>query len=173
VLVVAGFFSGAPKGRSPVMRAILRVPGLGQLAFRARLRWCLGREDRLAAELATMLPADATRPVLTAALHDDLRRSDPATIAALARWLCDADFATEFAGITVPVLVLVCAHDTVVPPAHQIALLQGLAHGQAAIFASGHLPMVETPVAFNRFLQSWFRQTRPMPAGANRRQGTG
>ncbi len=172
VLVVAGFFSGHPTGRSPLLRAILRIPGLGQLAFRARLRWCLATEARFAAELSALLPASAARPAMTAALHDDLRRSDPATIAALARWLCEAEFAAEFAAITVPVSVLVCGQDTVVPPAHQIELVQRLQQGRAAIFAAGHMPMVEAPVAFNRFLHSWFRQSRPNSARVKPAQGT-
>ncbi len=158
VLVVTGLFSGQPEGRSPLLRRLFRIPFLGSALFRGRLRWCLRSRARFAAELRASMLAGVSDTEVAQDLWQDLRKSRVTTIEALARWLCDADLTADLRKVQVPVVVMVGSRDVVVPPLHQIALVKALPRCRAVILDAGHLPMLEAPGTFNRFLQGWLAQ---------------
>ncbi len=158
VLVVTGLFSGQPEGRSPLLRTLFRIPFLGSALFQSRLRWSLWSKARFATELRASMMVKVPDPDVAQDLWQDLRRSRVPTIEALARWLCDVDLTADLRRVNVPVVVMVGSRDVVVPPLHQIALAKALPRCRAVILDAGHLPMLEAPETFNRFVQGWLAE---------------
>ncbi len=54
-----------------------------------------------------------------------------------------------------PVHAIICDRDPVVRPRHQLQLISSAPKASAAVLKSGHLPMLETPLAFERAFLAW------------------
>ncbi|MFP4044109.1 MAG: alpha/beta fold hydrolase [Rhodosalinus sp.] len=168
VLVVGAIHAG--DCRKPVAlrtRLVTGTPLVGPISAKVLMRRWLADTDRFAAWMtASIAPGERLRAVPDA-MRRELATGCPRTARALAIWVRAQSALERFGDIEVPVTVVVCARDPVVPYAHQMALARALPFGVARIVDSGHLPMLTAPDRFARTVRAWLEDGQSAPsAGA-------
>jgi pimeloyl-ACP methyl ester carboxylesterase len=82
--------------------------------------------------------------------------------------LMDADLRDAAAFVRVPALVIAGEHDRMTPPSSAVALAGELPEGRLELLErAGHIPMMETPEAFNELVDAF---ARPLFRPASRRR---
>ncbi len=155
VCVVGALRDGRRLGSRSLVRELACLPGVGGTAFRLMLRAWLASPRTFRAGLRSAMAAAGPAAAMPLAMLDDLRRSDPRTLRAVALWLRRGPGLAEPGRVDVPVFNVICAGDPVVHPTQQLALAQALRRGRAVVLPSGHLPMIEQPAAFCDALGRW------------------
>lgn len=80
---------------------------------------------------------------------------DPAAVRACALWVLQTSVAEDLAHVRAPLLALIGRADPVVPPLHQLRLVQRAPNAQAQLLEGGHLLYAENPAHLRRVLWSW------------------
>ena len=88
-------------------------------------------------------------------MRQQLRTTTPEAVRQVALWIIAHSMTEDLPNVNRPVLSLIGRHDTVVPPLHQVRLMQRLPRAQAQIVPGGHLPFVENPTPIARALTGW------------------
>jgi pimeloyl-ACP methyl ester carboxylesterase len=73
------------------------------------------------------------------------------------------DLTDRLAAITAPTLVLASAHDQIIPPEQQQALLAGIADARYAEIDAGHGAPAEDPAGFVAKLAGFLLEQHPVP----------
>ena len=99
----------------------------------------------------------ASRPEVTGTVRALIESNTPTGIARAVKRLRDRpDSTPQLASITVPTLVLIGEEDVIISADDSRALATGIAGATHSVLpASGHLPNVETPDAFNAAVLTW------------------
>lgn len=115
--------------------------------------------------------APATRagnPVLAGLLRAMFLSYDPRSYAQQARALRDADVRPHHSGISCPTLLLVGDEDPVTPLAWQEAIQSAIPGSQLRTLpGAAHMPMLESPVAFNAALEEFLARLGAPAPGAS------
>lgn len=153
-LILVGAF---PCGRDEVRRSAsamsVLLPTIGSPIFRGLYRSWLHSPLTFSLGLTTTnrrgRAADGLRESDTAMLAD-LRRSDPAALREVVRWIARTSLIDELENIEVPVTVLVSQDDNVVDAKRQLELAARIPNATATLCHCGHLPMLEAPDLLRR-----------------------
>lgn len=149
--------------------AALSPEGRDILSTRADLIETHGLSAAVDPWLSSVL-APATRvgnPALAGLLRATFLSYDPRSYAQQARALRDADVRTYHSGISCPTLLLVGDQDPVTPLAWQQAIQAAIPGSQVRIIpGAAHMPMLESPIAFNVALQEFLAGLEAPAQGA-------
>jgi pimeloyl-ACP methyl ester carboxylesterase len=150
VILMGAFACGRFVGQEKLAARILRLPLLGRLLFiRLFTRWIATRETFRWGALECVFDKTLgweTEETIAAMeqVREHLMKSKANDIAAFVSWMSQTSVIDELALIDVPVLNIIGARDTVVPPSHQIHLSGRLPRAHTVILDKvGHLPMAE------------------------------
>lgn len=123
--------------------------------------WAWGARPELASELAAVFGAlffadadtERARGLVEASV------SHPAASRRLGRQTLDSyDLEPRLPEVRCPTLVLGGSHDRVCPPSFSEAMARAIPGAELVLFEeSGHMPMVEEPVAFTRAVEAFLR----------------
>ena len=154
-LVLTGSLTCGHRDRAARLEEkLLTRPLMGRalfsLAARGWVRSRAGFERALSCVMA---------PEIAAEVPDDMRlmlsQCSPAAALTMARWVLRTSIIDQLPQIRVPILAMIGQHDMVVPPLHQLRMMQAAPSGEGCLLDAGHLPFLENPAAFDRALRGW------------------
>jgi pimeloyl-ACP methyl ester carboxylesterase len=107
------------------------------------------------------------RSLATMAIHDLWRNGPIAIVRALRRIVRD-DARPLMRAIRVPVLLIWGEHDPLVPLQYARRMLDEIPHARLAVIPrAGHVPMWESPAAFNGAVSAFLRAAAAVPPESN------
>jgi len=120
--------------------------------------------DPLIAALAkSVLGADTANAAANRQALASLTRTQPASLERRIRWMDDAKTTPECHEISVPVTLVACERDAVVPMHSQLRLAERLGADVAAISGPGHLGMTTHPAEFAQAISRIVRRRSESP----------
>lgn len=150
VILMGAFACGRFVGQERVAARILRLPLLGRLLFvRLFTGWIATHETFRWGSLQCVFDKavgwETEETIATMEqVREHLMKSRADDIIAFVSWMSQTSVIDELALIDVPVLNIIGARDTIIPPAHQIHLSGRLPRVHTVILDRvGHLPMAE------------------------------
>ena len=152
LVLVGGFPCLAPVGKEALeARAVLtETEGMAPIA------------DVVAPGALSPVTAQ-TQPALLALLRANVLTNQPRSYAAACRSLVEADVRPLLAQIAAPTLILVGDGDGVAPLPAARTLREAIPDARLRVLpASGHLPFLEQPLAFNRALLEFLGELPPI-----------
>ncbi len=166
-LVLIGSLSCGHRGKAAMIEQhILANNLLGPTAFSLGWRMWLAtrRSFELGLQLATSAEVAGNVPD---GMRQTLQQCDTEALRSMTNWVLNMSILDTLPAIDVPVLGLVGRNDHVVPPAHQLRLIQTAPGAQGYLLDAGHLPFLENPAAFDQALRGWL-QFGPACQGQNK-----
>ncbi|WP_172330571.1 alpha/beta fold hydrolase [Mangrovicoccus sp. HB161399] len=154
ICAVAPLFSGAVAGRG-LQGALVRLPGIGRISFRWLVSRWLADPAGFRAGVRQVTARPDPRLELFDGVRADLAASRPGQLYRFGSWIGGQDMAADLHALDRPVHAIICDRDPVVRPRHQLQLISSAPKASAAVLKSGHLPMLETPLAFERAFLAW------------------
>lgn len=127
---------------------------IGPAAFRALWHLWLSTPFTFRRGFTTSAAMPARLPEARA-MRAKLLACDPAAVRACALWVLQTSVAGDLAHVRVPLLALIGRADPVVPPAHQLRLVQRAPNAQAQLLEGGHLLYAEKPAHLRWVLRNW------------------
>jgi sigma-B regulation protein RsbQ len=113
------------------------------------------------ATMAPVIMGNADRPELGAELTNSFCRTDPAMASVFARATFLSDNRTDLDAVSLPTLILQCAHDAIAPPEVGTYLHRHLAGSTlVTLDATGHCPQLSNPEATTRALLDFLAARR-------------
>ncbi|MFQ1700588.1 alpha/beta fold hydrolase [Loktanella agnita] len=156
-LVLVGSLSCGHRDRaSKLDERLLARPLLGKVLFAmAGRRWLRtqasfqrGLRSVTTAEVAGAIPED---------MRLMLKRCNAASALSMTRWVLNTSIIAQLPEITVPILAMIGQRDSVVPPSHQLRMMQAAPMAQACLMDAAHMPFLENPTAFDQALTGWLQ----------------
>ncbi|MCA8880968.1 MAG: alpha/beta hydrolase [Rhodobacteraceae bacterium] len=162
VCAVAPLLSGSVCARG-LQGAVVRLPMVGLVTF----RWLVGRwladAESFAAGLRTVTGGPTAPLPRLEGMQAELAQTDLECLYRFGCWIGTRDMEAHLATLRHPVLAMVCDHDPVIDPRHQLRLIRAAPLASAVVLRSGHLPMFETPRAFARVFAAWRDRPQERP----------
>jgi pimeloyl-ACP methyl ester carboxylesterase len=157
VLVSAAGVSSARLRRQPTEVVARMLAAATPLLFRLQTRTFRRRRARTAAWRGIFHSPGELRPELIWEFFSggDRAQSFADALTSLAGY----DFLDRLEEVEVPTLIVWGAQDRVVPPADALGFARRLKHSRLEVFdRTGHVPMAERPVRFNRVLERFLAE---------------
>lgn len=150
VILMGAFACGRFEGQERIAARILRLPLFGRMLFvHFFTHWIATRESFRWGSLNCVFDKTVgweTEETLAAMenVRQHLLLSHVADIAAFVSWMSRTSVTGDLPMIDAPVLNIIGARDTIVPPLHQLHLSGGLPNAHTVILDNvGHMPMAE------------------------------
>ncbi|SFD10272.1 Pimeloyl-ACP methyl ester carboxylesterase [Tropicimonas isoalkanivorans] len=155
ILLVGSLFSGGIASARSLHARLTALPGFGHLAVSLLWRYALESPENFQRWGAMVQSGSRGAAPLPDEMRAELSCCNPLALRLMLNWVRGQSMRQELPLVSCPVTSVVGTKDPVVPPEHQIALLQALPNARALLMETGHLPFYEAPDQFDDMFQRW------------------